>query len=285
MHVVVALAYRLAQLFLQGLARVGPGQRADDFQGFPRVGVIVLGVHLQPLHRPLAIFLREGGSIHTGRADHGGPLPRRPLDRVVGGGNRDDQRIRRAGVPAPMTQGRATQAAPPALAVLQADAVSPRPIDPIVGMVELHADIAHEVTARHILPRMTGKLGLGQVLRHVQGKLFHHRPTTNQVVAHGLGAEGVVTHALIQFVLDNPTLALATSPGSIAAPRRVTGASISGPVLLNVSITVGLLFKCDCTDQQMFQRKVPGALNNGGCGRSGRHCKLSKVNNCGRSIR
>ena len=222
MHVVVALAHRLAQLFLQGLARVGPGQCADDFQGFPRVGIVVLGVHLQPLHRPLAIFLREGGSIHTGRADHGGPLPRRPLDRVVGGGNRDDQRIRRAGVPAPMTQGVQLGRHLLRLQFFKADAVSPRPIDPIVGMVELHANVAHQPTARHILPRMAGKLGLGQVLRHVQGKLFHHRPTTNQVVAHGLGAEGVVAHALVQFVLDNPTLALATVLDQLLRPGGVT---------------------------------------------------------------
>ena len=34
-----------------------------------------------------------------------------------------------------------------------------------------------------------------------------------------------------------------------------------------------------------WMKKTVGALNNRGCGRTGRHCKLSKVNNCGRSIR
>jgi hypothetical protein len=69
---------------------------------------------------------------------------------------------------------------------------------------------------------MTGKLGLGEVLCHVQGKLFNHGPATDQVLAHGLGAQRVITHALIQFVLDNSALALATALDQLLCPGGVT---------------------------------------------------------------
>ena len=41
-------------------------------------------------------------------------------------------------------------------------------------------------------------------------------------MTHGLGAERVVTHALIQFVLDNSALALATVLDQLLRPGGVT---------------------------------------------------------------
>ncbi len=108
------------------------------------------------------------------------------------------------------------------LQLFKADTVGARPMHPIVGMVQFHPNIAHQPTSRHILTRMTGKLGFGEVLCHVQSKLFHDGPTTDQVVAQGLGAERVIAHALVQFVFDNAALALATVQDQLLCPGGVT---------------------------------------------------------------
>jgi hypothetical protein len=53
-------------------------------------------------------------------------------------------------------------------------------------------------------------------------KLFHHRPATNQVLAHGPGAELVVAHTQVKFMFDNPTLALAARLNQLLSPGRIT---------------------------------------------------------------
>ncbi|MNT42041.1 hypothetical protein D3C72_1784400 [compost metagenome] len=157
------------------------------------------------------------------------------------------------------------------------------PIQPIISMIELDANIAHQPTTRHILPRMARVAGLGQVLGHVQGKLLDHRPATNQVLAHRPATEPTVTHALINFVLDDPTLALMTIPDQLLGPERVTGGVHQWTGTDKRVNHCQLLVPCDYRADR--QRKVPGALNNRGLAAIRWRCKLSQVNTCGRSIR
>ncbi|MNP05932.1 hypothetical protein D3C76_978960 [compost metagenome] len=131
------------------------------------MGIVILGVHLQPLHGPLAILLREGCRVQTIGTDHRRPLTGRAFDGVVGGGNGNDQRISGTGVPAPMAQDVKLGGYLLRLQIFQADAVGTAPVHPVVGVVEFDTDVAHQPATRHVLARVAGKTGLGQVLRHV----------------------------------------------------------------------------------------------------------------------
>ncbi|MCY1367955.1 hypothetical protein D9M71_423990 [compost metagenome] len=108
------------------------------------------------------------------------------------------------------------------LQLFQADTVRATPVHPVIGVVQFDADVTHQPATGHVFAGMTGKAGLGQVLCHIQRELFDHRPATDQVLAHGLRTEFVVSHALVQFVFDNPALALAAILDQALGPGRVT---------------------------------------------------------------
>ncbi|MNI53096.1 hypothetical protein D3C73_1079120 [compost metagenome] len=186
------------------------------------MSIVILGMHLQPLHRPLAIFLGKRRRVDAIGTDDGRPLTGSPFNGIVGGGNGNDQRVRRAGVPAPVAQSVKLGGYLLLLQIFQADTVRAAPVHPVVGVVEFHTNVAHQPAARHVLAGMAGKAGLGQVLCHVERELFDHRPATNQVVAHGPGAELVIAHALVQFVFDNPALTLAAILDQFLSPGGVT---------------------------------------------------------------
>ena len=107
--------------------------------------------------------------------------------------------------------------------VFKAHPVRPRPVDPIIGMVELDPDIANQPAAGHVFARVTAVAGLAQVMPHIQRKLLDHRPAAHKKHAHGPGTQGVVTHALVDLVLDCTPLAFATVPNQLLGPLGVTG--------------------------------------------------------------
>ncbi|MNJ46618.1 hypothetical protein D3C77_417530 [compost metagenome] len=132
------------------------------------------------------------------------------------------------------------------------------PVNPVIGMIELDANVAHQPTPRHVFPWMTGVAGLGQVLGHVQGKLLDHGPATDQVLTHGPATESTVPHALIKLVLHYPTLALMTVLDQLLSPERITAGvhQWTGP---NKRINhCQLLVPCDYL--QAFFNERPQAL-------------------------
>nr|GEZ71602.1 hypothetical protein [Tanacetum cinerariifolium] len=221
-HVLVAFAHGHSQLALQLLAGVIARQRADDFQRFPRVRVIVLGVHLQPFHRTLSVLRREHVSIGVLSTDHCGPFARGTFDGVVGSGDRYHQRIGRTAVPTPVAQCMQFRRHALRLQVFQSDAVGGAPVDPVIGMVEFDADVAHQPSSRHVFARVSGESGFGQVMRHIDRELFDHRPATNQVLAHGFRTEPPITHALIKFMPYHLGLGVTAIFNQLLCPSGVT---------------------------------------------------------------
>ncbi|MDI6934361.1 hypothetical protein QMN21_22630 [Serratia sp. Se-PFBMAAmG] len=90
-------------------------------------------------------------------------------------------------------------------------------------MVEFDADVAHQPAPRHVLARVAGIAGLGQVVRHVQGKLLDHRPATDQVLADGGRLELAIAQALVELMFYHPALALAAVFDQLLCPLGVTG--------------------------------------------------------------
>ena len=184
--------------------------------------IVVLGVQAQPAHGALAVLLGERLGVGIVGADHGRPLAGCTLDGIVGRRHGNRQRIGGAALPAPMAERMQLGRYVLGNEVLQADAMGLAPVHPVIGMVELDTNIAHQPAPRHVLARMPGEAGLGQVLRHVQRELLHHRPPADQVVAHGARAQLVVAHSCIELMLDDPTLVRRTVFDQFLRPLGIT---------------------------------------------------------------
>ena len=97
------------------------------------------------------------------------------------------------------------------------------PVHPVVGVVQLNPDIAHQPAPRHVFALVPPITGLGQVVGHVQRKLLHHRPATDQVLANGRLFELAIAQARIELMLDHPALAFATVFNQLLGPLGVAG--------------------------------------------------------------
>ncbi|CAM3120248.1 hypothetical protein PSPL106493_07845 [Pseudomonas plecoglossicida] len=245
--------------------------------------IVILGMHLQPLHGALALVFREPHGVGVLGADHRRPFPGRPFDGVVGRCHGDRQRLGAAHPPAPVVEPVELRRHVLALQFVQVDAMGLTPVQPVVGMVELDADVAHQPAPRHVFTGVAGVAGLGQVVGHVQRELLDHRPATDQVLANGRLAQLAVAQALIELMLDHPALALPAVLDQLLSPLGVTGRVHQRPDTNECINHFQLLDPCDLPIE--VQRKVPGARCSRGRAAIRWRCRLSPVNTCGLSIR
>ncbi|MND80803.1 hypothetical protein D3C80_725810 [compost metagenome] len=180
-------------------------------------------MHLQPLHRPLALILREAQRIGVGGAHHRRPFTGRTFDGVVGRRHGNGQVLGGAHAPAPVIQAVQLWRHILGLQLVQVHAMRLAPVHPVVSVVELDTDVAHQPAPRHVFALMTAIAGLGQVVGHVQRELLHHRPATDQVLADGRLLQLAIAQARVELMLHHPALALAAVFNQLLGPLGVTG--------------------------------------------------------------
>ncbi|MOA27200.1 hypothetical protein D3C78_1480550 [compost metagenome] len=103
-------------------------------------------------------------------------------------------------VPAPVAELLQWLRHPLRLQLGRRDAAGGGPREPVVGVVLLDTDVAHQKPPRHVFAAMAAIAGLEQVLRHVQRKLLDHRPHPDQEQPQCVIAELGIAQPLVELV-------------------------------------------------------------------------------------
>jgi hypothetical protein len=99
------------------------------------------------------------------------------------------QRVRIAAFPAPVVQSKRERGRFTGLQILARNIVGRGPVDPIISVILLDADIAREIPPRHARARRLFGSDLLQVHAHVLRKLIDHRPAVDQERTHFVRAK------------------------------------------------------------------------------------------------
>src|SRR5690349_14696458 len=222
-HAYIAALDATGNMFHVVRGRGRPHQSADDLQRLPRMGIVISGMKLKPAQTAGTFLRREALGIGLAFVYALRPLAGGPLDGIVGGCDARRQRTAGANLLAPVRQGTGAVRRPAVQHVLALNARAFGPVEPVFGMVLLHADVAHQPAPGQVVAGAAAEAGLEQAQRHVRRETLDHRPDPDHEVTRRRLAERSLPHQVPHLVPHDALLGGFAIGHHVLRPLRVAG--------------------------------------------------------------
>src|SRR5690348_8864822 len=202
--------------------------RADDFQRFPGMLVVVGRVQLQPAQAAAPTRFRVLRREAFAFVQDARPLARGAFDAVVDRGQARGQRIAAAHFLAPVRERLRARRQLALHDLFARHAGAFRPVQPVFGVILLDADVAHEPAPRHVFTLAAAIARLHQTLRHVAGEALDGRPRADHEPRRDRRVL-VRAHLRPQFVFDDGLLDDVAFADHVLRPLRIAAQFGQGP--------------------------------------------------------